>query len=622
MAFDRDRSGPGGPGDDAISEAHDTASPQATGARAEDRLQRLQRISLDLTAAVSLDEVVTAVIDVLDAPVAAPARGLWLWPPGSEFLELVAQRGMPPETAHRFRRMSVTADVPGAVAVRERRTVVSIASAEAVEQFATLQGASRSTSGFLAVPLVAHQTCVGVLGIGVNEELDERDLGFFEAVAAQVAQTTIRIRLTERELRRRDELEFLAKLTDTALAAVDHLDLMHRVCAAAVPTLGDWCSLYFLPESGGGPLVASAHVDPDKAAFVEQLQRRYPYDPTRTRGVPAVIRTGTTEFVPDLTPGVIDEAIASSNIDADEARSILDVFEITSAITVPLRTKRRVVGAMQFVSAESRRRYDDADVALAEAVAGRLAEELDAAWLVDEQRAIAVTLQQALLPPALPTIPGVEIAVRYWPAGVSQVGGDFYDVFALGDRRWALLIGDVCGTGANAAAVTSIARHTVRAAARHEVDAIEVMEWLNEAVLNSNRDLFCTACYGTLTAGNHGWLLTVTAAGHPLPIVATPAGAATVGRPGLLLGLFDAVTTSTDETDLHSGDVAVFYTDGITDLPPPYGIDAADFAQVIHDLCDQPTAEDIAAGIHEWLLSRVSERNRRDDVALLVVRTR
>jgi serine phosphatase RsbU (regulator of sigma subunit) len=605
-----------------VDATRDMASRPRSTARAEERLQRLQQISLELTAAVSLDQVVAAVIDVLDAPVAAPARGLWLCHPDGESLELVAQQGMPTDAADRFRRIPFSADLPGAAAVRERRTIVSIGRADAVEQFATLDGVSRSTNGFLAVPLVGDQTCVGVLGVGVNEELDERDLAFFEAVAAQVAQTIIRVRLTEREVRRRAELEFLANLTDTALRAVDHLDLMEQVCAAAVPTLGDWCALYYLPDAGGEPVVALAHVDPDKVAFAEQLQRRYPYDPTRGTGVPAVIRTGRTEFVPDLTPEAIDDAIASSNVDADEARSILAALHLTSAITVPLLTKRRVVGAMQFVSAESKRRYDKADVALAEAVAGRLAEALDSAWLADQQRAIAVTLQQALLPPALPAIPGIDIAARYWPAGLSHVGGDFYDAFALSHRQWAFLIGDVCGTGPDAAALTSIARHTVRAAARHGADPSDVMAWLNEAVLHSNRNLFCTACYGTLTTGDDGWKLASTAAGHPLPVVATADGTDTLGRPGTLLGVRDEVTTRTAETVLHSGDVVVFYTDGITDLPPPYGIDAEELARVIEELRDLPTAEDIATGIQRSLLERVPDRSRVDDVALLVVRVR
>jgi GAF domain-containing protein len=256
-------------------------------ARVEDRLRRLQRVSLELTAAVAIDDVVATVIDVLDAPIAAPSRSLWLARDGSDVLELVAHRGMPDEAAARFRRIPLSADLPGAVAARERRTVVSAAPVDAVVQFASLRDVPRSTSGFLAIPLVGDQRCVGVVGIGVDDVLGDRDLAFFEAMAAQVAQTIIRVGLIERERRRRRELEFLANLTDTALGAADHLDLMRRVCARAVPTLGDWCSLYFLPSNGGAPLVASGHVDPAQAAYIDELLTRYPYDADRPTGIAA-----------------------------------------------------------------------------------------------------------------------------------------------------------------------------------------------------------------------------------------------------------------------------------------------------------------------------------------------
>src|SRR4051794_35172030 len=131
------------------------ASVAAQLIRIEDLLQRLQRISLDLTASVSFDDVVRKVIDVLDAPIAAPARALWLRQPGTDALELVAHRGMAAASADRFQRIPLTADLPGAVAVRERRTVISVGPSDAVARFATLHDVVRSTSGFLAIPLLA-----------------------------------------------------------------------------------------------------------------------------------------------------------------------------------------------------------------------------------------------------------------------------------------------------------------------------------------------------------------------------------------------------------------------------------------------------------------------------------
>lgn len=589
-----------------------------SGVELEDRLRRLQRVSLDLNAGMSLGDVASAVIEVFDAPLSAPSRGLYLLDGSGEDLVLIAQRGMPPAAAEQFERIAVTADLPGAVAVRERRTVVSTAKSEAVSQYPTLDGVPRSTSGFVAIPLVGEERCVGVLALGFDGVLDDRDVEFFEAVAAQVAQAVIRVRLLDRERRRRDELEFLAQLTDTAIEAADYTELMQRVCSAAVPTLGDYCALYFLPETAVMPEVTFAHVDPAQTSFFEELMRRFPFDPDRAVGPPAVIRTGQTQFIPKLTQDVIEASIASLNLSREEAMPIVERLEITSAITVALRTKRRVVGAMQFVSTSSGRHYDEGDVALAEAVAGRVAEALDSAWMHDHQRSVSLSLQHALLPPALPSIPGVEVVARYWPAGIDEVGGDFYDVFQLGDDTWAIVIGDVCGTGPDAAATTSIARHTIRAAARHGADPLVVMDWLNDAVLHSQRDLFCTACYATITAGDGQWALTSTAAGHPLPIVSTRRETVTLGQPGTLLGIFEHITVQPSRTTLHSGDLVILYTDGITDIAPPHGIGADELAQLVHHHRGRAAAG-VADVIYRSLLDRVPDQRRRDDAAVLVL---
>ena len=589
-----------------------------SGSRPEDRLRRLQRVSLDLNAAMSLDDVAAAVVEALDAPGAAPSRGLYLLDADGEYLVLRAQRGFPPEAAAAFARLPLSDDVPGSIAVRERRTVISTAVAEAAVTFEPLRDVPRSTTGFAAIPLIGEQACVGVLAIGFNGGLVDADVEYMEAVAAQVAQAVIRVGLLDRERRRRAELEFLAHLTETALAATDHVDLMRRVCAAAVPMLGDWCCLYFLGETDVTPEVAFAHVDPDQQVYVEELMRRYPFDPDRPVGPPAVIRTGVTEYVPRLTSRVVGEAIEASGLDPDEALGILDRLAITSVITVALRTRRRIAGAMQFVSAESRRRYDSGDVALAEAVAGRLAEALESAWAADHQRSVALALQRALLPPALPSIPGVDLAARYWPAGIDDVGGDFYDVFETGDGEWAVVIGDVCGTGPDAAAMTSIARHTIRAAARHGASPAVVMEWLNQAVRTSHRDRFCTVCFATLRTDGSTWHLTSSAAGHPLPIVSTPSGTSPRGLPGTLVGLFDSVAVHPEETSLTSGDVVVLYTDGITDLPSPYGIDAGELAAIV-ERHRGLSAGAIADAIHRSLVDRVPDRRRRDDAAVIVL---
>jgi serine phosphatase RsbU (regulator of sigma subunit) len=583
------------------------------------RLETLEEVARNLIGAVSPADITRVVMDLVDTPTPATSRGLWLTlPPG--VLRLVEHRGFSPTTAEMFERIPLDSELPGAVANRSRQTIVSPTRRHAEEAFDDLAGVERSAECFVAIPLLLERRCVGVLGLGYDCPPAADDLSFLEALAGQVAQAFDRVRLADFDRRRREAIEFLADLTDEALNAADHVDLMRRVTSAAVPELGDWCALTFIPTNGDPPHIEVAHIDPAKVEWAKELQDRYPYDPDSDSGVAQVIRSGETEFIADVTQQLIDEVIESSAIDRDEARSIVEALDLTSVITVPLRTKRRTVGAIQFVTAESGRCYDEDDVDLAEAVAGRLAEPLDNAWYADEQQRMSEALQRSLLPPRLPDIAGVEVAVGYWPAGVTAVGGDFYDLFEIGERRWAIVIGDACGSGPDSAALTGIVRHTVRAAARHGHTPAEVMDWVNEAVLKSDRDLFCTVCLAFLTHHDDGFVVETVNAGHPLPILLTDAGAVVLGKPGTLTGVFESITVTTTATSLGTGDSVVFYTDGITDLPPPYGMTAESLNLMVGSLHGTGSAAGIADGIHALAIKRVPEHRRIDDAAILIVR--
>jgi PAS domain S-box-containing protein len=605
-----------------------------------DRLNRLQRVGAVLAGAVTLDQVAELVTDELAMPSMGVTRGLWLLEPAGATLRLVASIGFADETAERFSTISLDADLPGAVAARERRIVRSDTPDAAEREFPALHGAARSTEGFLVVPMLVEDACEGVIAVGYDDaDLPDVDVQFLVALAGHVGQTIARVRLSEHltrageyqaaiaesERRRRQQVEFIARITESAVAATDPLDLMERVARAAVPRLGDWCTMHFLPEGAAEPTTVVAHRDPDKEAWARQLQERFPFDPDAPAGPAAVIRTGTLEFFESIDEEVVRAVLADrSEAEAAELRELLDQLRITSAVTVPLLTRNGVVGAMQFVvTAESGRRYDRADVALAEAAAGRVADALHAAWIVDQQRQVSVALQEALLPPKLPGIDGIGVASRYWPGGVlTEVGGDFYDLFRADERRWSIAIGDVCGTGADAAAVTAIARHTIRAAARHGTDHLDVIDWVNQALLESDRHRFCTLCYATLERGDHEgtWQLRSVAAGHPLPVIRRVDGTtASLGAPGTLLGAFADTTAAVSDVELRSGDVVVFYTDGMTDLPPPYGADSDDLESVLAGLARPDHPDEVADALHAWLVGRLPDASRHDDVALLVL---
>ena len=374
--------------------------------------------------------------------------------------------------------------------------------------------------------------------------------------------------------------EILAGFSDAAIASRSHHDYLDEVTRAAVPRLGDWCSIVFVPEPGSEPEVRVAHGDGAPVA-----------EGPPPRDVGGVLESGTPEVDPH-------------------------------AISVPLVTKRGVIGALQLVVDASGRTYGPSDLALARAAAGRVAAALEDLWFSEQHRQISRALQEALLPPDLPTIPGVEVTARYWPAGAaSEVGGDFYDVFRLSERRWALVIGDVCGTGPDAAAVTAIVRHTLRAAARHGQAHHDVLDWVNEAVRHSGRDRFCTAAYLTIDAGDDGLHLRSVAGGHPLPIVVRADGTTeNLGRPGTLLGVYPAITTHEAATVLGPGDVLVLHTDGVTDLPEPHGIDDDELLVLVAGAATAPSAHAVAESIRDAIDDRLPISHRNDDIAVVVLR--
>jgi serine phosphatase RsbU (regulator of sigma subunit) len=183
------------------------------------------------------------------------------------------------------------------------------------------------------------------------------------------------------------------------------------------------------------------------------------------------------------------------------------------------------------------------------------------------------------------------------------------------------VIGDVCGTGPTAAALTGLARHSIRASAWHGDSPAEVLSSLNHAVLQSGSGSFLTAVYATLRADGPRPVLTVACGGHPPPIRVGPGGVSTIGTPGKLIGMFEDAGSTPRPTSLSPGDVVVFYTDGATDVPPPHSIDNDQFTSLVeHAAAGATTAEQVADRLRSALESVLSFTRREDDIALLVLR--
>ena len=231
----------------------------------------------------------------------------------------------------------------------------------------------------------------------------------------------------------------------------------------------------------------------------------------------------------------------------------------------------------------------------------------------------ATALQQTLLPPMLPEIAGLELACHYHPASTRQVGGDFYDVFALGSDRWAFFIGDVEGHGVGAAVATSLIRYTLRASALHNDDPTKTLAELNRVLLRENQPRrFCTVLFGTLQPhpDGDGFLVTIATGGHP-PALLADARHGDVrpvrSRGGMLVGALASATFDVCTAHLQPGQTLLLYTDGIIEArrgANPF--DETSLAAYMGERADLG-----AGGLVADLATLIPKLEPEDDVALL-----
>ena len=412
---------------------------------------------------------------------------------------------------------------------------------------------------------------------------------------------------------------FLARSADVLASVLDPDDLLVEIANLAVPELADWCGVDLLTDSGALERKALAHVDPSVRQRAIDLSTRYPPDPDAPQGAYHVVRTGQPELYPDIP----DEMLRAAAVD-DEHYDEMIAIGIRSAIVVPLGTRGRTLGALSLVNGRSGRRFDAQDVELAQEVARRCATAVDNARLYTERSYIARTLQQSLLPVELPDIPGIEAAARFRPTGEgNEVGGDFYDIFETGSHGWTVVMGDVCGKGPDAAAVTALARYTLRAAAMREFLPSRTLGVLNEALLRQRDDRrFCTVAYAYLEKLDEGARVGLSTGGHPLPLLLrADGGVEAVGAPGTLLGVVPDPNLEDRAVTLAPGDSLVFYTDGVIEHRVHTDGAVLDERRLMELVatCVGRDPDAIATKVEEAAL--LSQDGRpKDDIAVLVLR--
>jgi serine phosphatase RsbU (regulator of sigma subunit) len=416
-----------------------------------------------------------------------------------------------------------------------------------------------------------------------------------------------------------DRLAFLAEANRTLMTSLDYERNLARLTRLAVPRLGDWCAIHLRAEGKAGFSRYVSHQDSEKVRLVEELQERYPPDTVDPSSPLAqVLATGRSFVFPRVTDDLLRQ-----NARHEDQYQALRQLGLRSAIVVPLVGGQRVLGALTLATAESRRRYREADLAFVEELARTATMAIENSRLHQSQSRMAETLQNSLLTTDIPQIPGVEVAVRYRPAGEGAlVGGDFYDLFELGENSWAVALGDVSGKGPEAAALTGLVRHTIRAAMARDPNPSAVLTAVNRQILRQDAARFCTAAVARVERTNTGLGVLVSCAGHPPPLVYRPGQAVeTPESLGALLGVFPDPSLVDVSVGLGSGDAIVFYTDGVIQRFERAG--RGGDAQLVALLWESEGADAnrIADRIYEE--AAMSEQELyRDDMAIVILQVR
>ncbi len=357
--------------------------------------------------------------------------------------------------------------------------------------------------------------------------------------------------------RARERVSFLLGAGNLA-AAGDRYELLQRAAELVVRSIAEIC-VVFLPD-GGGELCATsiAHRDPLREVTVADL-RDYRVAVAGHLTIQAAWATGASQ----LSRGVADRIARQTSL-SPVLREILDRLNPEHLLATPIQAGGRPLGVLALCRSADRPGYGEADIAVVETLARRIAAGLANAETSARDHTVAETLQRAVLPATLPEIAGLELAVRYLPAtdGIN-VGGDWYDAFRLSGNRMGLAIGDVVGHNITSASIMGQVRNMLRAYAVDTADPSDVLHRANIALSQLLPDAMATAIYAVLDPATGD--LSYANAGHPPPVCVSVTGSVDYldAATGTMLGALGDGAFTTGHRRLPPGTGLLFYTDGL-----------------------------------------------------------
>ncbi|QIB43190.1 SpoIIE family protein phosphatase [Streptomyces aureoverticillatus] len=538
-------------------------------------------------------------------------------------LEVRASTGLP-SARQRFARVPVEAG-PGRYgsarmpAVHEDLTVVPGA-------VPLLNGTGMRS--VVTVPLKVEGRLTGSLGVAAEspDRYSNEEALRLQFAADRIALAVESARLGELERLRRGSLSFLVEASDLLAGTLDRDQTLALMAQMTVPTLATWCAVYTIADQASEPYLSYVlHEDEERIDGLKALLVKVDApDPVPTPGARVWTAPSEAAHQAALRTSMRNLGLGEPMTVGSGIGTTLSTASAVGGETVvlPLVARNRVIG-MLVLGKPSDEHFRQEILELAEDLSRRAALALDNARLYSERMAISQSLQRSLLPPGLPQVPGVEVEVIYRAAGEgNEVGGDFYDLFPIRDGAYGFAIGDVCGTGPEAAAVTGLARHALRLLAREGFGGPAVLERLNAAILDEGaRSRFLTLLYGELWPQEDGSaVLKIVCAGHPLPLRLRQDGTVEpYAEPQPLLGVMDDLELYEQTVTLDPGDVLLCVTDGVTERREGTRMLGDDGLADVLTTCTGLTAGAVAARIMR-AVERFATDAPSDDMAILAMR--
>ncbi|MFF8321358.1 MULTISPECIES: SpoIIE family protein phosphatase [Streptomyces] len=482
----------------------------------------------------------------------------------------------------------------------------------------------------VTVPLKVEGRLTGSLGVaaeGPGRYSNEEALRL-QFAADRIALAVESARLGELERLRRGSLSFLVEASDLLAGTLDRDQTLALMAQMTVPTLATWCAVYTIADQASDPYLSYVlHEDEELIDGIKSLLSKIaPPDPVPTPG--ARVWSAPGEAAHDAALRSSMRTLGLTGGPTHQMSSGIGPTLATASavggetVVLPLVARNRVIG-MLTLGKPTDEHFRQEILELAEDLSRRAALALDNARLYSERTAISQSLQRSLLPPELPDIDGVEVEVIYRAAGEgNEVGGDFYDLFPISDGAYGFAIGDVCGTGPHAAAVTGLARHALRLLAREGLSGPAVLERLNSAILDEGaRSRFLTLLYGEMRPQPDGSAeLKVVCAGHPLPLRLRQDGTVEpAAEPQPLLGVMEDLELYEQTVVLDPGDVLLCVTDGVTERREGTRMLGDDGLADVLTTCTGLTAGAVAARIMR-AVERFASDAPSDDMAILAMR--